>query len=238
MAKRILLFLALNFLVVLMISFILSVLNIRPYIQAYGLDYKSLLIFCFGAFGFLLYLAKEKTLLRVFREKLHLQKQTNMITRDLSDSYSYIGEMNRKLDIVKDLIFTLPKTTAAALSKKDGDIYASLLGTVSLLGKTDQVALCFINTKKKTIEGLYKKKSRDSFTQHLDPEELLSAGKFFWEEQDYAVVRSPQQAKGIAAFLVFAKTINHIEDSEVFKILASEALLLYCLEEKRQEKKE
>lgn len=225
-----------------LIIFVLAVLTPSVVSDGYVFfreeEVESLLIFCFGAFGFLLYLAKEKTLLRVFREKLHLQKQTNMITRDLSDSYSYIGEMNRKLDIVKDLIFTLPKTTAAALSKKDGDIYASLLGTVSLLGKTDQVALCFINTKKKTIEGLYKKKSRDSFTQHLDPEELLSAGKFFWEEQDYAVVRSPQQAKGIAAFLVFAKTINHIEDSEVFKILASEALLLYCLEEKRQEKKE
>ena len=47
MAKRILLFLALNFLVVLMISVILSLLDVRPYIQAYGLDYRSLLIFCF-----------------------------------------------------------------------------------------------------------------------------------------------------------------------------------------------
>ncbi len=47
MAKRIFLFLALNFLVVLMISFVLTIFNIRPYIQAYGLDYRSLLIFCF-----------------------------------------------------------------------------------------------------------------------------------------------------------------------------------------------
>ena len=47
MAKRIILFLALNFFVVLMISIVLNLLNVRPYIQAYGLDYKSLLIFCF-----------------------------------------------------------------------------------------------------------------------------------------------------------------------------------------------
>lgn len=47
MAKRILLFLALNFLVVLMISFVLNIFNIRPYIGVYGLDYKDLLIFCF-----------------------------------------------------------------------------------------------------------------------------------------------------------------------------------------------
>lgn len=47
MVKRIFLFLALNFLVVLMISVILNLLNVRPYIQAYGLDYQSLLMFCF-----------------------------------------------------------------------------------------------------------------------------------------------------------------------------------------------
>lgn len=46
MAKRIFLFLALNFLVVLMISVVLNLLNIRPYLNAYGLDYQSLLIFC------------------------------------------------------------------------------------------------------------------------------------------------------------------------------------------------
>lgn len=46
MAKRIFLFLVLNFLVVLMISIVLNLLNIRPYLQSYGIDYTSLLIFC------------------------------------------------------------------------------------------------------------------------------------------------------------------------------------------------
>jgi heat shock protein HtpX len=47
MAKRIFLFLILNFLVVFMISIILNIFNVRPYLQANGLDYESLLIFCF-----------------------------------------------------------------------------------------------------------------------------------------------------------------------------------------------
>ncbi len=46
MIKRVFLFLVLNFLVVMMISVVLNLLNIRPYFQAYGLDYRSLLIFC------------------------------------------------------------------------------------------------------------------------------------------------------------------------------------------------
>ncbi len=46
LAKRILLFLAVNMLVLLTISVILSVLNVRPYLRPYGLDYTSLMTFC------------------------------------------------------------------------------------------------------------------------------------------------------------------------------------------------
>jgi heat shock protein HtpX len=46
MAKRIFLFIVLNFLVVLMISFVLNIFNVRPYLNANGIDYNSLLIFC------------------------------------------------------------------------------------------------------------------------------------------------------------------------------------------------
>lgn len=45
-AKRIFLFLCLNFLVVLMITIVLHLFNIRPYLDAYGLNYNSLLVFC------------------------------------------------------------------------------------------------------------------------------------------------------------------------------------------------
>ena len=45
-AKRIILFLLLNLLVITMISVVMNFFNIRPYLTAYGLDYKSLMIFC------------------------------------------------------------------------------------------------------------------------------------------------------------------------------------------------
>lgn len=46
-AKRILLFLAINFLVVITLSLVLNLFHVRPYLTAYGIDYRSLLIFCF-----------------------------------------------------------------------------------------------------------------------------------------------------------------------------------------------
>lgn len=194
-------------------------------------DIESLLIFFFGAFGFMIYLAKEKALLRVLGEKLHFQKQANIITRDLSDSYSYIGEMNRKLDIVKELIFSLPRTTAESLGKERGAVYRPLLEAASLLAKTDQVTLCFAEKKAKEWREVYHQDATHPLSENFLPEKLFLEGKFFWEEGEVIFVRSPSPAKGISAFFIFSKTRNHIEDGDVFKLLVSEALLLYSAEQ-------
>jgi heat shock protein HtpX len=46
MVKRVFLFLAVNFLVVITISVLLNVLGVRPYLSANGINYQSLLAFC------------------------------------------------------------------------------------------------------------------------------------------------------------------------------------------------
>ncbi len=62
LAKRILLFLAVNFLVIIMISIVLNVFHVQPYLQGYGLNLKELLIFCliWGMGGALISLALSR----------------------------------------------------------------------------------------------------------------------------------------------------------------------------------
>ena len=62
MFKRIALFLAVNCLVILTISLILSLLNVRPYLTSHGLDLQSLMIFCliWGMVGALISLALSR----------------------------------------------------------------------------------------------------------------------------------------------------------------------------------
>lgn len=45
-AKRIVLFLAVNMLVILTVSIVMSVLGVQPYLTEYGIDYGSLMAFC------------------------------------------------------------------------------------------------------------------------------------------------------------------------------------------------
>lgn len=46
MFKRILLFVALNLLVIMMVTLVLNIFHVQPYLTAHGIDYSSLMIFC------------------------------------------------------------------------------------------------------------------------------------------------------------------------------------------------
>ena len=64
LAKRIFLFLILNLFVVLMISLVLNLLHVRPYLTMYGLNLTELMIFClvWGMGGALISLALSKVM--------------------------------------------------------------------------------------------------------------------------------------------------------------------------------
>src|SRR6267154_1913532 len=62
MAKRIFLFFAINILVVVTLSLVLNIFHVQPFLQGYGLNIQSLLIFCFiwGMGGAFISLALSK----------------------------------------------------------------------------------------------------------------------------------------------------------------------------------
>lgn len=87
-AKRILLFLAVNFLVIMMISIVLNVFHVQPYLQGYGLNLKELLIFCliWGMGGALISLALSRKMakwmmgVRVIDPKTHNADQRQLLS--------------------------------------------------------------------------------------------------------------------------------------------------------------
>lgn len=62
MAKRIFLFLLVNFLVIITLTAVLSLFNVKPYLSAHGINYASLMIFClvWGMGGAFISLALSK----------------------------------------------------------------------------------------------------------------------------------------------------------------------------------
>jgi heat shock protein HtpX len=79
MVKRIVLFLAVNFLVVMTISVLLSVLGVRPYLSANGIDYQQLLVFCliWGMGGAFISLALSKIMAKTLMGVKVIDPTTN-----------------------------------------------------------------------------------------------------------------------------------------------------------------
>ena len=187
-------------------------------------DLEALVIFAFGTLGLLLYVSKEKAFFRIREEKVNLQKKTNTISKDLSQSYSYIGEMNRKLDIIQDVVFELPKKSSVR-KKKHTDIYKPIIDAARVFARTDKITFHIVDVAAKEMLESYGK----SHFKHCTAEYLLKAKKSFWVEEKCIIARSPQAADGKHAFLVLGKETNHVEDMELLQLLASEGLLLAVL---------
>jgi hypothetical protein len=117
-------------------------------------DAESVLIFCLNILAFLLYLAKERALGRIRGEQKQTQQEKKFISRDLEDSYSYIGELNRKFEILKRSVGALPGTLATfGRSARDDDLYHPILDAVKILSKTDSVALYFAHVGERRISS-------------------------------------------------------------------------------------
>ncbi|MBP7811582.1 MAG: hypothetical protein KA054_01915 [Candidatus Moranbacteria bacterium] len=192
-------------------------------------ELEGLAILLLGMAGFFVYFVKEKALFQLLRERLSLQKTTHNIQRDLSESYSYIGSMNRKQEIVKELLFDLSVRTAN--DSQYCDLwYRKILQTALELARVDAGSLRFVNVRRRLLLDHYEEGTRGN--EHyigLVPEKMLGQKKLSFECGGCYLVRSPRLSDGVAAFLVIPKQVNHFEDAEIFKMLAASALTFYSL---------
>lgn len=194
-------------------------------------DLESVIIFGFGLIGLLLYLGKETALMKAIREKLSLQQESNQIRKDLVQSYSYIGEMNRHLEILKNMIFESPHTAEELLHGDRGRVYESIFDATLLLAQSDASALFFVNRDNGEILASHQVGSNKETFAHIKGADLLATKKYWWQEEGFSFVRSSDESRGVAAFLVFRTIKNRVEETGVFQILVTHALLLFSLRE-------
>lgn len=193
---------------------------------------ESILILGFGVIGLILYLLKETALVRTVREKLFLQRETNQIRKDLTQSYTYIGEMNRRFDIVKNSLLALPTTALQGLTRRRRELYQPIFDATRLLTRSERVRMMFLSTTNGAIIEKYDE--GEGFPAGLsDGKRLIETKKFFWEENGFILIRSPEDAFDTTVLLVFEKIANRIEETEIFQILAAEALFLHCIDQKK-----
>jgi len=151
-----------------------------------------------GSIGFLIFLIQEKRLKNNLVEKTDIQRKVYRMAKDLTHSYSYIGEINRKLDIIEQITFSYPESLNVT-TKKQREIYDSIMAAIKIFGKSDEFVLRFVclpdNEVIKEIKSL-PNLSLNFSLKNFDIDEQ------FFESDEFFVTTSP---KTIASFLANRK---------------------------------
>lgn len=192
---------------------------------------EGLIIFGLGVISFLVLSLKERQLSKSRNEKTKIQKEANKIFKDLKDSYSYIGEINRKLDILKNIALGLPENSLLTPSKEK-EIYDSIIEAIRTLAKTSDFSIRFINTASNNVEKEIKGKR--NFYASIKNNMLTNNENTCATEVDrHMLICSPRSIDNISAWIIIAKKKNQIsENIEILKALASQSLFLFAFSRK------
>lgn len=186
---------------------------------------QEIAIFLLGSVCFGLFLLQEKRGKAHFAEKCAHQGQVSRMTKDLKQLYSYIGEMNRKLDILEGIALNYPKSSNLT-RKNEKDLYYPIMSAIELFGKSEDFILCFVDLfgNRPLSELKSKPESSLKFSEINFNKEIG-----FKESEDLFIINSPSDINNTIASIIIRKktTSQKIDDIEMMKALASQALFLF-----------
>ncbi len=191
---------------------------------------EELFILFVGIIGFLIFLRKEKNLKINLEKWIKIQKEANIISRDLSATYNYVGEMNRKLDILKEIYLNPPETLpiTPAMEQK---VFGLIFDALKLFSKSNHFIIRFIEKKNGNILREIKNRNKLPFQIGADYRENMKNGVF--ENEKYTVFSSSRDLDGIEShIIIYRQNLRQkIKNYEEFKMLASRTLCLFAYSE-------
>lgn len=186
-----------------------------------------------GTFAFVLFMILERRLKEDEREKIEMIGQINRTSKNLTQSYSYIGEMNRKLDIMMDIVLGFPENSKLKLKKQE-KLYDSIMEAIRLFGKSDEFEIRFIHVLSGEIlkEVKSKKDLVVSFSQ-----KKCDQDKHVFEDEEFVSVSSPKTMDNIYSCIILKKKNkqkNNV-DFETMQMLAMQALSFFIIISKEKD---
>ncbi len=193
---------------------------------------EEVLIFLLGAIGFALFMIQEKRILEYLREKAKFLREANRMTKDLTHSYSYIGEINRKLDILKNIALGLPDAASFAPAKEK-EVYDSISEAIRILTKSEAFAVRFVYEKNNKI---LKEIKGGRGVSHNKTNILQNQKKHIFETDELLVVKSRRTIDDVfVCICIIKKKKNHTnEDLDLLEVVASQALFIYAFNQERK----
>lgn len=190
------------------------------------LQTQEYVILMLGGLAHMLFYFQNKTLRKAMLEKTAFEQKASRTSRDLVNSYSYIGEINRKVDILKQMVFDGPLAIKRGKGNKE-EMYQSIIEAIHAFTKSSSVAIRIVDAQGTVLWEI----KNENVVSFYIPKEGYK-GKFgsYIENEEVIIVCSRLNEEGLAACVVVPKQGGKIrkgEDIEILKALASHALLLH-----------
>lgn len=191
---------------------------------------EEVAIFFMGIVAFLVFMKNEYKLSIQKKEKEMEQKKMRQTVKDLVESYSYIGEVNRKMDILMSIALGL--SDRSVLNKnREKEIYESIVSAANFLMKADYSLLRFVDNRNSRIVKEIKLEKKK--TPSISNEELTKMGDHInvKKQKDYLIVCSNQKIHNVRGYLIICGYDDEEEKNsknvEILKVFASQALFLF-----------
>jgi hypothetical protein len=188
---------------------------------------QEYVILMLGLLAYMLFVIQERKLSKVSHDRRRMQSEVNRMNRDLNSSYSYIGEINRKLDILKRLVMQIP--VSENFDSKDDQTYLAIIEAIQILTKSNNVAIRFVDKQKNLLKQVATNKK---VFEDIALSEHCNMNKKACETDKVLMICTDFNHDGYSACILVKKqegVARRIEDIEIFKAMASHALFLFML---------
>ncbi len=183
---------------------------------------EALVLLIAGVVSFTIYRLRDYQVFQTIKERMRLQKSVARAQKELSESYSYIGQVNRRTDIMYEIFSDLSHMESA-------DCGEAVQNAMQLLPYTDQFCLRFINIKKQEI---YHKVGETSEFEHL-PDALFckQANSHSYRHKDLLFVYSETLEKNLRTCVVLPYSEKAENDIDFFKALTAYFTMVHVFHE-------
>jgi len=187
---------------------------------------EMLVLFVVGLIGLILYNWKDVEGRRRLEEKRELARKSSDAQRDLASSYTYIGALNRKIDILKEIILSVPREIQTSRSRKDSP-YMPIIEAMRLFGDCRDVLIGFYRTNP-SEKVLFETASRVGFDPDIDRSACTSRKHVTTiHQENYTIICTKRRIKGVSVYGILRRNRIKSQDADLIKALLVQALFLY-----------
>lgn len=196
---------------------------------------EMVFLFLFATMAFVLYIIRDYQFLRYEKRAQEKQKEVSHLTKELSSSYSYIGEVNRKFEILQDVTLEIPTLLENGVGKGKRSVYFDALRAMRIFSgcRDFVVVLLSLDGSVRPKELFLPDSDLTGTPREVDVVQVvLDKVRFTKKNGQYFVIEANGAIGGFHCVAVFRKSSIRNDVVDLVRPLLMQTLLLWVYSNK------